>query len=102
MRFIPLDLVEVMPRCMTVPPRTNVDRPAPAPWLRAGGYAGLQRVMQWNLDFMNSSDEGQKYMDLASRVDDAIQFMGAVGLNAGKFAINTHLNIFFVFFRSVD
>ena len=24
-----------------------------------GGYAGLQRVTQWNLDFMDKSDEGQ-------------------------------------------
>ena len=24
-----------------------------------GGYAGLQRVLQWNLDFMDKSDEGQ-------------------------------------------
>jgi len=45
-----------------------------------GGYAGLQRVTQWNLDFMANSDEGHKYMDLAKRVDEAIQFMSAVGL----------------------
>ena len=24
-----------------------------------GGYAGLQRVTQWNLEFMGNSDEGQ-------------------------------------------
>ena len=24
-----------------------------------GGYAGLQRVTSWNLDFMGNSDEGQ-------------------------------------------
>ena len=24
-----------------------------------GGYAGLDRVLKWNLDFMNKSDEGQ-------------------------------------------
>ena len=24
-----------------------------------GGYAGLQRVTQWNLEFMGKSDEGQ-------------------------------------------
>eukprot|EP00891_Asterochloris_glomerata_P006089 jgi/Astpho2/6089/fgenesh1_pm.00084_%23_21_t len=47
-----------------------------------GGYAGLSRVTQWNLDFMDNSDEGKAYMDLASRVDEAIQFMNACGLAA--------------------
>ena len=46
----------------------------------AGGYAGLQRVMQWNLEFMGKSDEGQAYMDVAKRVEEAIQFMEACGL----------------------
>lgn len=47
-----------------------------------GGYAGLQRVTQWNLDFMGKSDEGQAYMELARRVDEAIQFMNACGLDS--------------------
>jgi 3-deoxy-7-phosphoheptulonate synthase len=46
-----------------------------------GGYADLGRVTQWNLDFMNNSDEGKAYMDLAHRVDEAIQFMTACGLD---------------------
>jgi 3-deoxy-D-arabino-heptulosonate 7-phosphate (DAHP) synthase class II len=29
-----------------------------------GGYAGLDRIAQWNLDFMANSDEGKAYMDL--------------------------------------
>lgn len=48
----------------------------------SGGYAGLQRVTQWNLDFMQNSDEGKAYMDLASRVDEAIEFMSAAGLDS--------------------
>ncbi len=47
-----------------------------------GGYAGLQRVMDWNLDFMAKSDEGRAYMDIAKRVDEAIQFMVACGLDS--------------------
>lgn len=39
-------------------------------------------MTQWNLDFMDNSDEGKAYMDLASRVDEAIQFMNACGLAA--------------------
>lgn len=46
-----------------------------------GGYAGLDRVTKWNLDFMAQSDEGKAYLDLARRVDEAISFMGACGLD---------------------
>jgi 3-deoxy-7-phosphoheptulonate synthase len=49
-----------------------------------GGYAGLTRIAQWNLDFMANSDEGKAYMDLAKRVDEAIQFMQACGLDANQ------------------
>ncbi|EIE21053.1 3-deoxy-D-arabino-heptulosonate 7-phosphate synthetase [Coccomyxa subellipsoidea C-169] len=47
-----------------------------------GGYAGLQRMMEWNLDFMGRSDEGRAYLDLARRVNEAIQFMVACGLDS--------------------
>jgi len=46
-----------------------------------GGYAGLDRVTQWNLDFMRNSPEGQHYEDLARRVDESLQFMRAIGLS---------------------
>ncbi|KAL4426492.1 hypothetical protein ABPG77_008350 [Micractinium sp. CCAP 211/92] len=46
-----------------------------------GGYAGLDRVTKWNLDFMAASDEGKAYTDLARRVDEAISFMSACGLD---------------------
>eukprot|EP00878_Enallax_costatus_P000487 GHUV01000579.1.p1 GENE.GHUV01000579.1~~GHUV01000579.1.p1 ORF type:complete len:522 (+),score=111.81 GHUV01000579.1:31-1566(+) len=47
-----------------------------------GGYAGLTRIASWNLDFMANSDEGKAYMDLARRVDEALQFMMACGLSS--------------------
>eukprot|EP00882_Tetradesmus_deserticola_P000370 GHRQ01000407.1.p1 GENE.GHRQ01000407.1~~GHRQ01000407.1.p1 ORF type:complete len:514 (+),score=224.20 GHRQ01000407.1:26-1567(+) len=47
-----------------------------------GGYAGLKRIANWNLDFMSNSDEGKAYMDLARRVDEALQFMMACGLSS--------------------
>jgi 3-deoxy-7-phosphoheptulonate synthase len=40
-----------------------------------GGYAGLERVVEWNLDFMANTPEGNKYMEVAKRVDESIQFM---------------------------
>lgn len=49
-----------------------------------GGYAALDRVADWNLDFMENSDEGDKYMDLAQRVRDALAFIRACGVNDGS------------------
>ncbi|XP_078442680.1 phospho-2-dehydro-3-deoxyheptonate aldolase 1, chloroplastic-like [Wolffia australiana] len=45
-----------------------------------GGYASIQRVTQWNLDFLQHSEQGDRYMELAQRVDEAIGFMTAAGL----------------------
>ncbi|KAF9607919.1 hypothetical protein IFM89_003733 [Coptis chinensis] len=44
-----------------------------------GGYAAMQRVTQWNLDFMEG-EQGERYRHLAEMVDDALGFMSAVGL----------------------
>lgn len=49
-----------------------------------GGYAGLNRVTQWNLEFMGKSDEGQAYLDLARQVDMAVGFMNAAGLQSSS------------------
>ncbi|RZC87766.1 hypothetical protein C5167_028217 [Papaver somniferum] len=45
-----------------------------------GGYAAMQRVTQWNLDFTEHSEQGDKYRELAHRVDEALGFMSAAGL----------------------
>uniref|UniRef100_A0A251UPK5 Phospho-2-dehydro-3-deoxyheptonate aldolase n=2 Tax=Helianthus annuus TaxID=4232 RepID=A0A251UPK5_HELAN len=45
-----------------------------------GGYAAMQRVTQWNLDLTEHSEAGDRYQELASRVDEALGFMSAVGL----------------------
>ncbi|KAJ4913800.1 hypothetical protein Rs2_08421 [Raphanus sativus] len=45
-----------------------------------GGYAAMQRVSQWNLDFSQHSEQGDRYRELANRVDEALGFMGAAGL----------------------
>ncbi|KAK4492529.1 hypothetical protein RD792_003340 [Penstemon davidsonii] len=44
--------------------------------LATGGYAAMQRVTQWNLDFTEQCD---RYRELANRVDEALGFMGAFG-----------------------
>ncbi|KAK9162706.1 hypothetical protein Syun_003608 [Stephania yunnanensis] len=45
-----------------------------------GGYAAMQRVTQWNLDFTQNSEQGDRYKELANRVDEALGFMAAAGL----------------------
>ncbi|KAL8143492.1 hypothetical protein V2J09_016524 [Rumex salicifolius] len=45
-----------------------------------GGYAAMQRVTQWNLDFAQNSEQGDRYQELAHRVDEALGFMAAAGL----------------------
>ncbi|CAN6466841.1 unnamed protein product [Victoria cruziana] len=45
-----------------------------------GGYAAMQRVTNWNLDFTENSEQGDRYRELAHRVDEALGFMTAAGL----------------------
>ncbi|RWV92412.1 hypothetical protein BHE74_00056247 [Ensete ventricosum] len=45
-----------------------------------GGYAAMQRVTQWNLDFTEHSEQGDRYQELAHHVDEALGFMSAAGL----------------------
>ncbi|GMH42963.1 hypothetical protein BSKO_10885 [Bryopsis sp. KO-2023] len=47
----------------------------------SGGYAALNRVLTWELDFMSNSAEGHKYADLAQRVEEATEFMNACGMD---------------------
>jgi len=47
-----------------------------------GGYADLQKVHQWTLGFVGRSPQGEKYEDLANRIDEAVQFMAACGITA--------------------
>ncbi|XP_031501738.2 phospho-2-dehydro-3-deoxyheptonate aldolase 1, chloroplastic-like [Nymphaea colorata] len=48
-----------------------------------GGYAAMQRVTQWNLGFAEHSVQGERYKELAQRVDEAVGFMEAAGLTVG-------------------
>lgn len=48
----------------------------------SGGYAAMQRVNQWELDFMENSEQAGRYEELAGRVDEALGFMAACGLTA--------------------
>ncbi|MCB1721682.1 MAG: 3-deoxy-7-phosphoheptulonate synthase class II [Rhodospirillales bacterium] len=47
-----------------------------------GGYADLNRVHGWNLDFVSDSPLRERYEDLANRIDDALRFMAACGVTS--------------------
>ncbi len=48
----------------------------------SGGYADLQRVQGWNLEFAGGSSLSQRYMELANRINDALRFMAACGVTS--------------------
>jgi 3-deoxy-7-phosphoheptulonate synthase len=47
-----------------------------------GGYADLHKVHQWNLGFVKDSALGDRYQDLANRLDETLAFMAACGLTS--------------------
>ncbi|MEO5805269.1 class II 3-deoxy-7-phosphoheptulonate synthase [Devosia sp.] len=47
----------------------------------SGGYADLTRIHEWTVGFMKGSNWYPKYEELAKKIDDAIEFMAALGLN---------------------
>lgn len=47
-----------------------------------GGYADLQRVHGWNLEFVQDGALTKRYQELADRIDDALRFMAACGITS--------------------
>src|SRR5919109_2095509 len=47
-----------------------------------GGFADLHRVHQWTQSFVAASPQGARYERLCERIDDALTFMQACGLNS--------------------
>ncbi len=46
-----------------------------------GGFADMNRVHSWTLGFTDSEDAA-KYAEIANRIQDTIDFMGAAGINS--------------------
>jgi len=49
-----------------------------------GGLADLNKVHQWNLDFIKDNELGKKYEELSHKIDNAVKFMGACGLSSNQ------------------
>lgn len=47
-----------------------------------GGYADLHRINQWNLDFVRGTPSSEKFQKLSERIEQALDFMTAVGLTS--------------------
>jgi 3-deoxy-7-phosphoheptulonate synthase len=45
-----------------------------------GGYAGLENVLRWMLDFEQKSPFGRKYKELGEQIQTALRFMRACGV----------------------
>ncbi|HHD75672.1 MAG TPA: 3-deoxy-7-phosphoheptulonate synthase class II [Campylobacterales bacterium] len=49
-----------------------------------GGLADINKVHQWNLDFIKDNELGQKYEELSHKIDSAMKFMSACGLDSER------------------
>ena len=47
-----------------------------------GGFADLNKIHRWNLDFVGNSPLGERYEYLAAQIDQSLNFMAACGINA--------------------
>ncbi|MEC7834943.1 MAG: 3-deoxy-7-phosphoheptulonate synthase class II [Pseudomonadota bacterium] len=47
-----------------------------------GGYADLHQVQSWNLGFIKNSSQGEKYKEIANRINESLDFMSACGINS--------------------
>lgn len=52
--------------------------------LAQGGFADLHRVHGWTADFVRRSPQGERFEELADRIDQSLAFMEACGFDAAK------------------
>ncbi len=48
----------------------------------SGGLADLERVHSWTLNFIKDSDQASRYEELATRIDECLNFMKACGVTS--------------------
>lgn len=84
-----INAMEFTPQARTPDPRRLIQAynqsAATLNLLRAfsqGGYADLHQVHLWNLGFVADSPQGDRYRDLAERLNESLKFMAACGLTS--------------------
>lgn len=45
--------------------------------LARGGYASLNRINSWNMDFVSQSPQGRRFQDLVDRINECLRFIEA-------------------------
>ncbi|HUV32145.1 MAG TPA: 3-deoxy-7-phosphoheptulonate synthase, partial [Devosiaceae bacterium] len=48
----------------------------------SGGFANLERVHEWTMGFVKDTKAAARYEQVAQKIGDAIEFMGALGINS--------------------
>lgn len=51
-----------------------------------GGFADLHQVQRWNMGFVKSGSQGERYREMATRIQDALAFMEACGVTSDNTA----------------
>lgn len=41
----------------------------------SGGFADINKLNAWNMDFVAETPEGSKYREMASKIEDTLRFM---------------------------
>jgi len=49
-----------------------------------GGFADLHLVQRWNQDFVAASPQGERYAELARRIEESLGFMTACGIDPAR------------------
>lgn len=49
-----------------------------------GGFADLKKVHKWNQDFVANSPLGERYKDIADKIEEGINFMAAIGIDSSN------------------
>ncbi|MBC8345537.1 MAG: 3-deoxy-7-phosphoheptulonate synthase class II [Candidatus Marinimicrobia bacterium] len=47
-----------------------------------GGYADLRHVQSWNMGFVKSGPQGERYRHLADQIQESLNFMEALGIHS--------------------
>ena len=47
-----------------------------------GGYANLRHVQSWNMGFVKSGPQGERYRHLADQIQESLNFMEALGITS--------------------
>lgn len=62
--------------------------------LASGGYAGLGRINQWNMEFAKNSPQGKRFAELIDRINECINFIKACRLDIEGVEQFSHASFF--------